>query len=147
MDIYQSHNTPRKRVQITFAKKGRTKQSFKDDCDINKIIARHTRTGQIGHLNKNNPGYGYATSQDFSEAMRTITDAQNGFNDLSEEIQNRFNNDPGALLDFAQNPDNQAEGEQLGLWPKTPTTGPKEPETPPEKPPEDKKTDTESKKD
>ncbi len=118
--LFQSHNTPRKRVQITFPKKGKTKQSFKDQCDINLIIARHTNTGQLSHINNHEALYGYATSQDFAEAMRTVTAAQTSFNNLSDEIQTRFNGDPGQLLDFVQDPDNQAEGADLGLWPKDP---------------------------
>ncbi len=131
-NLYQSHNTPRQRVKISFGKKSKTKQSFKDECDINKIIARHSKTGAISHLNKNNPGYGYATGQDFATAMRTVTDAQNQFNNLSEEIQTRFAGDPGQLLDFVHDPENKAEGAQLGLWPEDPTEALKEPQKPPE---------------
>ncbi len=122
--LFQSHNTPRKRVRIKFGKKSRTKQSFKDACDINLIIANHTRTGQISHLNHNTANYGYATSQDFASAMRTVTDAQNSFNNLSEEIQDRFNNSPGQFLDFIQDPDNKAEAIELGLRPKDPIAEP-----------------------
>ena len=31
---------------------GRTKQSFKDQCDINKILKKAMRTGSIAHLQK-----------------------------------------------------------------------------------------------
>ncbi len=145
--LFQSHNTPRKRVQLTFPKQGKTKQAFKDECDINKIIARYTRTGQLSHVNNAAAQYGYATSHDFASSMRTVTHAQNSFNNLSDEIQNRFHGDPGELLDFVHDPDNKAEGVQLGLWPEDPTEAPTEPlKTPPETPPEIK-TDTEPKKD
>ena len=33
-------------------KDGRTKQAFKDQCDINKMLAKAQRTGSIAHLNK-----------------------------------------------------------------------------------------------
>ena len=33
-------------------KDGRTKQSFKDSTDINKILKKAQRTGSIAHLNK-----------------------------------------------------------------------------------------------
>ncbi len=148
--LFQSHNTPRKRVQLTFPKKGRTKQAFADECDINLIIDRHTKTGQIGHMNKAQPSYGYATSQDFATAMRTVTDAQNSFNNLSDEIQKHFDGDPGRMLDFIQDPANKDKGVQLGLWPEDPNKDlelpPEVKKTPPETTPE-KKTDTEPKKD
>lgn len=145
--IFQSHNTPRKRVQIKFDKKTKTKQSFKDECDINKIIARHTRTGVITHQNNNTPNYGYATGQDFASAMRTVTDAQNAFNNLSDEIQQRFNGNPSELLEFIENPENQKKGAQLGLWPEDPTEAPTEPLKQPPEPTPEEKTDTEPKKD
>ncbi len=136
--LFQSHNTPRKRVQITFPKKGKTKQSFKEECDINIIIAKYDRTGAIGHLNRKTANYGFATSEDFASAMRTVTDAQTMFNQLDPKIQTRFGGDPAAFLDFAQDPANKAEGVQLGLWPEDPTEVPDEAlRTPPETPPEE----------
>lgn len=149
MEIFQSHNTPRKRVQIKFPKKGKTKQSFKNECDINLIIERHTKTGQAAPLNRHKPNYGYATSQDFGEAMRTVTDAQTSFNNLSEEIRSRFNDNPGQFLDFVQNPGNKDEGAELGLWPKDPTTIllDDEPPVTPENMDPPKETDTQPKKD
>ncbi len=150
MQLFQSHNTPRKRVQITFPKKGKTKQSFKDQCDINIILAKYDQTGALGHLNKATPNYGYATSENFAEAMRTVTDAQTGFQNLSEKIKNRFDNNPGKLLDFVQDPANKQEGAELGLWPKDSPTQLLEPPTPPEPkktPPPDKKAEPKPKKD
>ncbi len=145
--LFQSHNTPRKRVQIKFPKKGRTKQSFKDECDINLIIARHTKTGVLSHINNTQAEYGYATSQDFASAMRTVTQAQAQFNELSDEIKNRFGGSPAAFLDFAQDPANKDEGVQLGLWPEDPNTASAEADkTPPETSPEEK-TDKTSKED
>ena len=139
--LFQSHNTPRKRVQIKFPKKGKTKQSFKESCDINKIIAKYDRTGALSHMNNTPAEYGYATSQDFSEAMRTVIEAQTSFEQLPDEIRKRFADNPAAFLDFVHDPANKDEGAQLGLWPEEPPTAPKEPVDPPEEPPEEK-TDT-----
>ncbi len=105
------------RVQISFAKRGRTKQSFKDECDINLIMAKYQKTGAIAHVNRHGADYGFATSQDFSEAMRTVVVAQDMFDGLPSSIRNKFSNDPGQFLDFVQEADNKAEAIELGIFP------------------------------
>ena len=37
---------------------GRTKQSFKDETDVNLIIQKHTRMGTLSHLEKWGGQYG-----------------------------------------------------------------------------------------
>ncbi len=111
---------PFNRVRIKFAKNGRTKQSMKDECDINKIMAKFQKTGALAHVNKHEAEYGFATSDDFASAMRTVTVAQEMFDDLPSSIRNRFGNNPAAFLDFVQDANNKKEGQELGLWPKDP---------------------------
>ncbi len=127
------HNTPRKRQQISFPKKGRTKQSFKDECDINQIMAKYQKTGAMAHINQHGGNYAFATSLDFSEAMRLVTQAQDMFDGLPSSIRNRFANDPAQFLDFVQDANNIDEMAELGLI---------ETEQASEIPPEAKKTDT-----
>ncbi len=132
-------------MRITFAKKGRTKQSMKDECDINKIMAKYQKTGAIAHVNRHGAEYGFATSDDFATAMRTVTVAQEMFDGLPSTIRNRFANNPGAFLDFVQDSNNKAEGQTLGLWPADPENLK---QTASEKPnvfKEDKKTETKEK--
>ncbi len=105
------------RVRITFPKKGRTKQSFKDECDINLIMAKYQKTGALAHFNKFSASYGFATSEDFASAMRTVTIAQDMFDGLPSSIRNRFANDPSQFLEFVQEADNRAEAIELGLFP------------------------------
>ena len=114
---FTRHNQPTKRVQITFPPKGRTKQSFKDECDINKILAKYQKTGAIAHVNKHGAEYGFATSLDFTGAMLLIKQAQNMFDGLPSSIRNRFANDPAQFLDFVQDANNEKEMRTLGLLP------------------------------
>ncbi len=130
---YTSHAGPFTKVSITFPKKGRTKQSFKDECDINNIMAKYQKTGALAHVNTYQQQYGFATSVDFSEAMRLVTTAQDMFDGLPSSIRTRFANDPGQFLDFVQNADNDAEMQKLGLIAK---------KRPSESPPDGQKTDT-----
>jgi len=133
MQIYTPHNTPRKRVRISFPKNGRTKQSFKDECDINLIMAKYQKTGAITHVNKYGANYEFATSIDFTEAMQLVVTAQEMFNGLPSSIRTRFENDPAEFLDFVQDANNVPEMRKMGLI---------APEEPPEVPQEVKKTDT-----
>jgi len=50
------------------------KQSFKDECDVNKIVDRFTRTGQIDHLARQKPQYGDAPDQNFFEAACMVAE-------------------------------------------------------------------------
>ncbi len=106
----------RKRVSISFKGRGRTKQSMKDECDINLIMAKYQTTGAIAHVNKFGASYGFATSQDFTEAMRTVVIAQDMFNGLPSSIRSRFGNDPAAFLEFVQDSENHDELVKLGLF-------------------------------
>ncbi len=137
------HGGPYNQVSIMFAKKGRTKQSMKDECDINKIMEKYQKTGAVAHVNQHQSQYGFATSDDFAESMRIVTTAQDMFDGLPSSIRTRFANDPAQFLDFVQDANNKKEGQELGLWPEDEPPAPKPPETPPtDKTSEDKTTET-----
>ncbi len=51
MEIRSIYST-RARVQLEFAKTGRTKQSMRDECDINLIMKKYQKTGAIAHVNR-----------------------------------------------------------------------------------------------
>ena len=53
---------------ITFTEPSLTRQSFKDECDVNKIVQRYTETGMINHIPRTIPQYGDAPDGDFLEA-------------------------------------------------------------------------------
>lgn len=96
-----------------------TKQEFKDESDINVILARYQKTGLLINVNHNQAVYGDTTAQDFQEAMNVVAAAQSAFDDLPAHLRDRFQNDPAQLLDFVHNEDNRAEAEELGLVPKS----------------------------
>jgi len=106
---------PRTRVQQTFTGTGRTKQSHKDECDINQIMKRFETTGIITHINQSTPRYGDFPQVDFQDALNIVKDAQARFAELPSTIRDRFSNDPQKLLLFLQNPENRDEARKLGL--------------------------------
>ena len=53
---------------ITFTEPSLTRQSFKDECDVNQIVKRYTETGMINHIPRTPAQYGDAPEGDFLEA-------------------------------------------------------------------------------
>lgn len=93
----------------------RTKQSFQDECNINKIMLKYQMTGAISHVNNHGEQYGFATSDDFLTSQNIVIKAQAMFDDLPSSIRSRFSGNPEEFLEFVQNPENAEEMAQLGL--------------------------------
>jgi len=53
---------------IYFTEPSLTRQSFKDECDVNQIVKRYTETGMVNHIPRTNPQYGDAPEGDFLQA-------------------------------------------------------------------------------
>ena len=116
------------RVQAFPVGASRTKQSFKEETEINNIVARYQETGLLDHINKHGPRYNEMPSQDdFAEAMNLVTSSRSMFNELPANLRNRFGNDPAQFLDFVGDENNREEMISLGLLPH-PEPGPDEPE-------------------
>lgn len=111
--LYRHPRVPN--LAITFTEPTRTKQSFKDECDINLIIKKYKQTGQITHLANSQGEYGFATSQTFDQAMRIVADAQSQFEELPATVRAHFDNNPAAFLDAAQDESRRSEFVDLGL--------------------------------
>lgn len=62
------HGYERERLQIDVGDETITQQSFRDSCDVNKIIDLHARTGLVQHLNPAKPQYGDMPDSDLFEA-------------------------------------------------------------------------------
>lgn len=92
-----------------------TKQSHKDECDINQILAKFQKSGMVTHSNKNAARYGFATSLDLRESLEIVKEAQTMFDELPSTIRKKFRNEPAEFLDFVQNPDNLAEMGEMGM--------------------------------
>lgn len=107
---------PKRKVAISFEPGfGRTKQSFKDECDVNNIMARYIRTGVLEFRQRHEPRYGDCTGADFQFYMNEIAKANSMFADMPAQLRARFENDPAKFLDFVQNPKNLDEARELGL--------------------------------
>lgn len=123
---YRHAYGPKLRQVLHQTRPDRTKQSFKDECDINIIMKRYEQTGQIDHLSSRPRIYGDVPAMDFKEAMGLVVEAREQFALLPSAIRDRFHNDPSALLAFLENPANKEEGIKLGLYkaPEAPASAP-----------------------
>lgn len=97
----------------------RTQQHFADECDVNKIMEKYNRTGVlIDPLvpRKQSPSYGdFADQPDFGTAQNMLAAGKRAFEELPEEIKERFGNNPQKLMAFLENPQNREEAQRLGL--------------------------------
>lgn len=94
----------------------RTKQSFKEECDINNILKKYGRTGQLPDLIEKDPIYGdFSEPTSYQEAMNLVILANEQFANLSAKTRERFSNDPVKFLEFTNNPENIDEMVKLGL--------------------------------
>ncbi len=101
---------------MTFEKPSLTQQHFKDECDINKIIERFTRTGLLPQYPGEDMQFGdYTTSVDYHEAMTIIVQAQQQFEALPSSVRDKFDNSPAKMLNFVSKKENIEESVKLGL--------------------------------
>lgn len=122
----------RKRVQIHFEEgSSLTKQSFKDQVNINTIVAKHRRTGMFEHLNEKTPFYGDVSHiEDYKSCLEIVIKAKTLFAGMSADIRERFKNDPNEMISFLNDKSNLKEAEELQMITK-PIQSPPEPPTPP----------------
>ena len=112
-----------------------TQQQFKDEVDINTIVERFEKTGEMPERINFPTEQDFTETFDFQSAMNVIVKAREEFGNLPAKARARFDNDPQKFMEFIHDNDNADEAIKLGLAIKRPP-----PEVKPEvKPPEEKK--------
>lgn len=111
------HGFERERLSQDFSEDPGAVQSFKDECDINRIMAKFRRTGVLNWVNEHQGKFEDVTGHDFREAMDTLVRAREVFDDLPAHIRSEFHNDPAAFLDFCHSTkeSDRARARELGL--------------------------------
>lgn len=106
----------RVRVAVNTGTETHVKQAFKDESDINHIMAKYTKTGVLPRLIKENPLWGdFSNPVDFQEAQNIVIKATEQFAALPSHIRERFANDPAKFLAFTSDKNNKEEMGRLGL--------------------------------
>jgi len=104
----------RKRVQITFKLPSLTKQEYKHESDINEIINKYYKTGELPIKS----GAIYADLSkitDYQDLRLRITEFEDYFDSLPSAIRSRFSNDPAMLVEWSSDPKNYQEAVRMGL--------------------------------
>ena len=93
----------------------RTEQCHRDECDINKIIAKYDRTGVLNHVNDFEARYEDLTGLDYQTMLNTVANANSMFEGLPSEIRNQFANDPANFISFMDDENNNEQMYEMGL--------------------------------
>lgn len=95
------------------------RQEFKEECDINEIMARYEATGVLPNVVGEPFYYDFTTvpltMMDSMDMMRAASDA---FMTLPAKVRKEFDNDAAAFVDFASLPENLDQMREWGLAPK-----------------------------
>lgn len=119
---------PGRRVALTCRDPSLAVQSQKAEADINTIVRNFGVTGSV-RAPARLPSYGdFDGISDYRDAMEAVKAAQESFASLPSNIRARFHNDPGAFLDFVENPSNLPELRAMGLANPLPEPTPATPE-------------------
>lgn len=115
MVAIRSRFSKRKAVVLDASKDGRTKQSMRDECDINNIMSRYISSGTVTHIARNPGVYGHAPAMDFRECVEFVRNTEAMFMGLPAAVRREFENDPYKFLIFAEDPKNIPRLKELGL--------------------------------
>lgn len=92
-----------------------TEQHHGEDADINVIVSRFLKTGEMPQ-NAIEPRYGdFSDVVDYHTALNAVIAAEAQFDALPAKLKDRFSNDPQELMNFLQNQANRDEAIALGL--------------------------------
>jgi phage internal scaffolding protein len=102
-------------AKFVFTRPSRTKQSFRDECDINNILRQFNVTGQLP-VGSVQPQYGdFSGITDYQSALNAVMAAQDSFLQLPAKLRAKFDNDPALFVEFASDEANRDEMKAMGL--------------------------------
>jgi phage internal scaffolding protein len=102
-------------AKLVFTSPSRTKQSFRDECDINNILKQFNVTGQLP-VGSVQPQYGdFSGITDYQSALNAVMAAQDSFLQLPAKVRAKFDNDPALFVEFASDEAHKDEMKALGL--------------------------------
>lgn len=115
MEVVVRNRWQTERFKTELEGESMTVQDAKDECDINRILAKFNRTGVIDHVAKYEPQYGEMTGVDFQDAMFKVSSAQTMFQELPAATRRKFDDDPAKFLDFVSDKANRDQFVELGI--------------------------------
>lgn len=118
--IYDEHERPKGFVSVNPTM---TQQGFKDECDINVIMAHYEKNefliDPMTPRTAGEPLFGdFSDIPDLMTAQNKLIEAQEMFDLLPARIRKDFDNDPVAFVEFCQDPANEEKLRDYGILPK-----------------------------
>lgn len=110
----------RRRVQTVIGGESMTRQEFRDDCDVNRILKKFQLTGALSHFARFSPEYMDVAPCDFQEAQNLMIRARTMFDALPSAVRNEVAT-PEGFLAFVSDPANAERMAELGLRERRPT--------------------------
>lgn len=98
----------------------KTKQSFKNECNINNIVKKCIRTGSLPVVSGEGFYGDFSNVADFQTQCNRVNAMNSYFASLPAEVRAKFKHDPANLLGYVQDPKNYEECVEMGLLPKDP---------------------------
>lgn len=93
-----------------------TRQEFKDECDLNKIILRYTPELLIESYNSFKGTFAdFSEVPDYQSMRDQVLATDSWFGSLPASIRGRFENDVSKIVSFLEDPVNFDEAVRLGL--------------------------------
>lgn len=122
-------------IELNCTEPSLTKQEYKDECDIARIVDTYTRTGFRPYDGAESVGLYADVSElpDYKSSLEYVIAARDSFSQMPIHVKRRFHNNPQELLTFLKDENNREEAEKLGLVEKRQfkSPPPKEPEPEP----------------
>ncbi|QXP08638.1 MAG: internal scaffolding protein [Arizlama microvirus] len=86
-----------------------TQEEFKDECDINRIMARYSKTGTVAGRTDMGTYGDFSAGVDYLEAQNIILRSNEQFAALPSKVREQFRNSPKLFLDFVHSKDTTLE--------------------------------------
>ena len=93
---------------------GITEQHHSEACNVNNILATYMKTGILPPVDPN-AQYGDLSDFDYQSMQNQIANANSLFEQLPDNVKNRFGNEPYRFLNFVQDDKNYDELVNMGL--------------------------------
>lgn len=96
--------------------KGRAKQSMRDECDVNLIVAQYVKTGFLSHISGSIPSYvDVSEMTDYRSAIEHMRSMEDYFAGLPALVRSRFQNDPVSFMEYLESGASEDDLRALGL--------------------------------
>lgn len=118
----RTYEYPKRSVEIPYVDElpSKTDKSFAKECDINEIMARYAKTGEITHVARRQGVFADVSMMtNLVDAFSMVERAADAFSLLPSALREKLGNDPANFAGWLQDPSNHDEAIKFGLLERT----------------------------